>query len=431
MKQGNATFKFDQREERFTHNCFRYPAKFHPPIAAQLIKDYAKDGAVVLDPFCGSGTVNLEADLAGLRSFGIDCDPLAIFVAQCKTEVQSLDQLEKWINKFCRSSIVVNRARSVHVHAKISPRELKKRQLELSYALPDIPNIDHWYHPAVAIELGILRDEIFRSAAPKQVKSVLWLTFASMVRAVSYADPVPVSGLEVTHHMRKRIEIGYEISVGALFLKKLKKNFTAFTELTHFAHRKQSVFKLKDSTSGRMLGRHVDLLVTSPPYQNAVDYYRRHALEMYWLGFVRTRADRLGLIDKYVGRSRVAKKSAMLQEVLPNSKKLLSWVREVEAADAHRALDMKHYFTAMGKVFERTASVLESKGQAVFVVGDSQWNGETIPTHEILMDIAAPHLEFKAISSYSLKNRHMSYARRNGADIDREFVLVFAKGGKK
>ena len=96
--------------------------------------------------------------------------------------------------------------------------------------------------------------------------------------------------------------------------------------------------------------------------------------------------------------------------------------------DAHRALDMRHYFTAMRRVFERAGKVLADRGRAVFVVGDSQWNGHHIPTHKILVDVASPYLKLEGLSSYKLKNRHMSYARRNGADIDEEIVLVFTKG---
>lgn len=424
-------FDFSGKEARFTHNCFRYPAKFHPPIAAQLLQDYAHAGAVVLDPFCGSGTINLEADLAGLRSFGIDCDPLAIFVARCKTEVQDPDQLEKWALRFCRSSIVVGKGRSVHVHDDLSSRELKRRSAGLVFPLPDIPNIHHWYHPAVAIDLGILRDEISRSRAPRQVKSAFWLTYSSIIRAVSYADPVPVSGLEVTQHMRKRISAGYEIDVGAIFQKKLRKNIAAFVELSRSGHKKQSEFKLKDCTRGRLLGRKVDVVITSPPYQNAVDYYRRHSLEMYWLGLVQNHSDRLNLIDKYIGRQRIAKKSFLLKEPIPQSKMLLKWIDDVAAVDAHRALDLRHYFTAMGRVFARTSSVLEKEGKAVFVVGDSQWQGHRIPTNELLAEVAAPNLSLQAVSSYKLKNRYMSYARRNGADINEEFVLVFKKGAGK
>ena len=46
----------------------------------------------------------------------------------------------------------------------------------------------------------------------------------------------------------------------------------------------------------------VDAVITSPPYHGAVDYYRRHQLEMFWLGEVTDQADRLELLHRYIGR---------------------------------------------------------------------------------------------------------------------------------
>lgn len=424
-----ANFDFSSREDSYTHNCFRYPAKFHPPVAAQLIKDFAKADSVILDPFCGSGTLNLEADLVGLRSFGIDCDPLAIFIARAKTQVQKIDELEHWAARFVSNSTVLKSERVIDIHEKLSPGRMEKLKKNRVSPLPPIPNLFHWYHPLVAVELAKIRDEISQSAAPSRVKSVLWLTFASIIRAVSYADPVPVSGLEVTSHMRSRINAGYKINVADLYKRKLNRNLFAFKSLSSNGHKVQSNFSLRDSTKGRMLGRKVDLVITSPPYQGAVDYYRRHTLEMYWLGLVKSPVHRRTLIDKYVGRNRVAKKSSLLREPAPVTEQLQYWLNKISLADPHRALDMRHYFTAMHRVIQRITKVLSNGGKAILVVGDSQWNGHIIPTHELLVEIAKPMLALEAAFSYKLKNRHMSYSRRNGADIDEEVVLIMGKGG--
>src|SRR5690606_9082165 len=39
----------------------------------------------LLDPFCGSGTVLVEARAAGLRAIGVDLNPLAVLIARAKT----------------------------------------------------------------------------------------------------------------------------------------------------------------------------------------------------------------------------------------------------------------------------------------------------------------------------------------------------------
>ena len=70
---------------RLTHQTFRYPAKFHPPVVHSLIRAYTTAGQTLLDPFCGSGTLLLAAASEGRNAIGTDVDPLAVFVAQAKT----------------------------------------------------------------------------------------------------------------------------------------------------------------------------------------------------------------------------------------------------------------------------------------------------------------------------------------------------------
>lgn len=55
----------DKEVERLTHYLFRYPAKFHPPIVRALIEEYTARDECVLDPFCGSGSMLVEARVSG------------------------------------------------------------------------------------------------------------------------------------------------------------------------------------------------------------------------------------------------------------------------------------------------------------------------------------------------------------------------------
>ena len=74
--------------ETLTHPFHTYPARLHPATArvlVDLVGDGAKRDQPIVDPFCGSGTVLVEARAAGLRAIGTDLNPLAVLVARATT----------------------------------------------------------------------------------------------------------------------------------------------------------------------------------------------------------------------------------------------------------------------------------------------------------------------------------------------------------
>ena len=60
-----------------THGFHSYAGRMHPTIARGAVATYSKPGDTVVDPFCGSGTVLVEAQAAGRTAVGVDASPLA------------------------------------------------------------------------------------------------------------------------------------------------------------------------------------------------------------------------------------------------------------------------------------------------------------------------------------------------------------------
>jgi len=78
------------RVEGLTHNFYRYPARFAPEFAREVIQSFTNEGDCVLDVFMGGGTTIVEAIANGRSALGIDINPLAHFVADVKTTPLSL-----------------------------------------------------------------------------------------------------------------------------------------------------------------------------------------------------------------------------------------------------------------------------------------------------------------------------------------------------
>jgi SAM-dependent methyltransferase len=82
---------------RYTHGFHTYPARMHPGIAAEVIERFTGPGNRVLDPFCGSGTVLVEALLAGRLVAGADLSPLALRIAEAHVARPNADQRGRFI----------------------------------------------------------------------------------------------------------------------------------------------------------------------------------------------------------------------------------------------------------------------------------------------------------------------------------------------
>jgi hypothetical protein len=97
----------------YTHNSYRYPARFSPKLARALIQTFTRPGELVLDPFLGGGTSAVEALASGRDCFGSDISSLATFVSKTKCLLVSDASLEKLLAWSTAVSSDINMRRSV------------------------------------------------------------------------------------------------------------------------------------------------------------------------------------------------------------------------------------------------------------------------------------------------------------------------------
>src|SRR6266852_6274809 len=82
-------------KDRATHLIHWYPAKVLSQIPAFFFRALSNRGESVLDPFAGSGTVLLEARLAGRRTMAAEINPLARLITQVKITPVPSEILER------------------------------------------------------------------------------------------------------------------------------------------------------------------------------------------------------------------------------------------------------------------------------------------------------------------------------------------------
>jgi DNA methylase len=298
----------------YTHYLFRYPARFHRPVVQWALTNYGKKTDLALDPFCGSGTLNLEALVQHRSSIGIDVDPLASFVARVKTTPIDPERLDKRLEAIENRSLAYLRSQSELerlIGTDISEDRFERESRQL--VIPAIPNMNHWFRKHVIIDLARLRETLVGMKLHPEEREFFMACFAATIRRVSNADPSPVSGLEVTTIQAKRNK-KREINVREEYLRKCRLAIHGMRELwtaLERSRKKSSTITLcgdardMEPLLAKAASDHLSLslIVTSPPYCNAVEYGRRHKLEMFWLDLVETQSEHQTIARSYIGNN--------------------------------------------------------------------------------------------------------------------------------
>jgi hypothetical protein len=370
-KLGSVSWDFaDARTNGGPHAIHPYPAKFIPQIPRNLIELFHPGhDAPVLDPFCGSGTTLVEAWLAGLPCIGIDLNPLATLVAKVKTTPLSkpLPPLARDVCRAARKCVAAGRIQ-----------------------IPPIPRVDHWFPGHVQQALAALVTEI-NGVSDGDAADALKVALSSIIVRVSNQD-------SDTRYAAVEKNVTQE-GVWTAFERATSSVGTALSEVSDnlFRQRPRVRILTKDlmAVEPEEIGAGVGLVVTSPPYPNAYEYWLYHKYRMYWLGM-----DPVAVREREIGaRPHYFKK------------------RHQTAADFERQ---------MGRCFGLLLQVMRPGALACFIVGRSVIHGRQIDNEALLERAAAPHGFRKAASiQRNIAVNRKSFNLAHGT-INREGIVVFA-----
>lgn len=235
-----------------SHKFHSYPARFIPQIPLSFIKLFTKENDTVLDPMCGCGTTLVEAFLNNRKSIGNDFNPLASLISKVKTTLISGSEFEYLEKKIART----------------------KRYLDLDYRrieerANNLPNrtISKIFNKAIIGKLEAIREMILEL---KNEKHNALYDFGRV--ALSAA-------------IWSLVENGNGLAVENVFIKKVQMMKKEILEMARIVSVPPFVKIIKGDARKLDIGDNsTDLIVTSPPYVNALDYYRVHMYNMLWLG---------------------------------------------------------------------------------------------------------------------------------------------------
>jgi hypothetical protein len=174
----------------------------------------------------------------------------------------------------------------------------------------------------------------------------------------------------------------------------------------------------------------VDLVLTSPPYLNAIDYMRCSKFSLVWMGY--TVGELVGIRAESVGAEsgdQNASENENVREII--SKLKLS----PKLSPRHEAI-LAHYVEDMKNAVQEAARVLSPGGKAVYVVGENTVRGTFIPNAKIVLAVAelsGLKVENKRARTLPANRRYLppptvlNAPEAMGGRMRREVILSFSK----
>lgn len=341
-----------------------YPAKFIPEIPRRLIEAFRPtEGLALLDPFCGSGTALAEAQASGLPSIGVDLNPIAVLMSRVKT-----------------SPLPENASRALSEVVELA-------HSDLTPSLPEIPRLNHWFEPAVQNALASLAAAIASHGGA--ATDLLRLALSSII--------VRVSNQESDTRYAAVVKAVGRDEVFRQFVRATKRTIDAL-ELRTFRRVEATVIESDILTLDRSaITRPVGLVITSPPYPNAYEYWLYHKYRMWWLGFdpLAVKACEIGARAHFFK----GKNSHTVADFTRQMNNVMTMLKEVMAPGAH----------------------------ACFVVGRSRIHGERVDNAAVIASAgSASGFEEAARVERAIAATRKSF-NLSHANIKTETILVLRK----
>ena len=338
------------------HVLHAYPAMMIPQVAGRILDEFAAGARLLFDPYCGTGTSLVEANLRGINAIGTDINPLARLIAKVKTTYIPPDTLTAQVKRFILA---------------VPALQAAKTEVEV----PNFPNIDYWFKKETQRDLALIKSYI-ENLPNKDVRDFFWVAFSETVRASSLTRKNEFK----LYRMPKSQIAKFSPNVFTIMQEKLLRNASALKEyfrLRTGASTRIYDFNTVDEIPENVLPpESVDIVVTSPPYgdsRTTVAYGQFSRLSNQWLGY-----EEANQVDKRSMGGKVPR------EILEFGLAVLDeTIARIAEADEKRAREVSAFYADYRASIKNVAKVVRRGGVVAYVVGNRRVKGLQIPTDAI------------------------------------------------
>lgn len=341
----------------YTHGLHSYPAMMIPPVARRLILTYSNEGDTLLDPFCGSGSVLVEAKLNKRNSWGVDINPLTVLVARVKTTPIAPDLLQKELETILGKM------------AQLGAGEVGS---------PDFHNLKFWFKESVIAGLAKLLWAI-RCIEQEDVREFFQVVFSEIARLSSNTRS---HEFKLYRYAPKKLE-NWEPNPIELFERKAVANIAAMEKFWRASNRDYWARPMLSDIRriNNVPPDSIDIVVTSPPYgdsRTTVAYGQYTRLSSQWLGLIEKRnldRESLGGVP-----------TETLEHSL-SSPALDSSILLIAEKDEQRAREVLSFYVDLNESLLTMDRLMRQRGVICFVIGNRTVKRVRLPSDEIIVEL--------------------------------------------
>ena len=318
----------------------------------------------VLDPMTGSGTTLVNLRAMGHQAIGGDTDPLALLIARSWCSDLDSDRLRY------RAEIVLKKA------IRLSENLVPERAYPSHIDLETKEFLDYWFDDTNRCQLAALARCISRVRNYEE-RTLLWCAFSRLI--ITKKSGVSLA-MDISH---SRPHKKYENAPFRAFDKFLR----SVDYIIHKApFRKDNnypaiILRQADARSLPFECDSIDMVITSPPYLNAIDYIRGHKFSLVWMGY--SIAALRSLRSNNIG----AERSGNLDNINP-FREVIERMGYIERLNHRYRNIVLKYIIDMNSVISECRRVTKKNGQVIFVIGDSMVGGIFVRNSEGIIRLA-------------------------------------------
>jgi hypothetical protein len=297
----------------------------------------------------GSGTTIVASRIAGHEATGFDTDPLSLLIARAWVTDVNPTRLRKAADKVLTDA--GTRCRSIAMRDAYPAKANEETRAFVRL----------WFDRANRRQLAALSVAISKVRNTTD-RALMWCAFSRLI--ITKQAGVSLA-MDVSHSRPHKVFSKAPIKALERFLSAIEEVLrgSPFQTGTNLP---RATIRRADARDLPVADGTFDLVITSPPYLNAIDYLRGHKFSLIWMGM--QIADVRDLRRRNVG----AELSATT--TVGETEDILTGMGADRLTGRLRGI-LTRYIQDMEKVFSEIARVLKRNGEAVIVIGDSTLAG--------------------------------------------------------